>query len=473
MNPNEHNRLKRKELHRVKSLQKTLDGDSYLEECRNMCIRSGFCDNAVRHTVWRHVVLGLGILRPVPYVEDAVAQLSSSPINRRESGSGTGSDDGSGGSSNSGSDSSNSGSINKSSSANSLNEADEDSPQLSRITSTEESSTLYHRNLPDNCQPRVVHVDVQRSLWMLYPDASKRDSMREVLTSILLRVLASNTERYYYQGLHELMGFVMYVMEGTAVDVMLSVCEGLLLLHWRSFSDKQLSQSQSMLYAMHAVIAAEDASFAAALESCGVAPESHYAVSWLITWYVHVCEDVDILARLFDFFIGHSDEHAVIFFTAALVLHERDRILTWIDSAREGLEKGDDDIMVMARIYTQLTRLPKDVLRTENRAVVEEMMRVAIGLQSKYGLYVYKAREDFLQGRVAKLGMLTDKRTRNSALKLLWGLLFREWRKPWRSRNIKTPLVATVLIVVVAVTIRSLTASSMVRFWQTGYPSLT
>ncbi|KAH9601267.1 Rab-GTPase-TBC domain [Trypanosoma melophagium] len=442
LDPSEHNRLKRKELHRVKSLQKTLDEGSYLEECRSMCIHSGFCDNAVRHTVWRHVVLGVGILRPVPYVDSAVVERFSSPSNREESSS-----------------------MNRSSSVVSSSEADEDAAQLSRSTSTEDSNSSCHRNLPDNCQPRVIHVDVQRSLWLLYPDASKRDSMREVLTSILLRVLASNTERHYYQGLHELMGFVMYVMEGTAVEVVISVCEKLLLLHWRSFSDKQLSQSQSMLYAMHAVLAAEDAPFAAALESCGVAPESHYAVSWLITWYVHVCEDVDILARLFDFFIGHIDEHAVIFFTAALVLHERDRILTWIASAREGLEKGDDDLMVMARVYTQLTRLPKDVLRSENRTAVEEMMRVAIELQSKYALYVHKAREDFLQGRVAKLGMLTDKRTRNSALRLLWSLLFREWRTPWRGRRVKTPLVATVLIVVVAVTIRSLSSSSVVRFW--------
>lgn len=291
--------------------------------------------------------------------------------------------------------------------------------------------SLLRYQLPENCQPRVVEADIQRSLWALYPETTERDRMRGKLKDMILRILAHHRDRYYYQGLHELMGYVMYVLAPSiGSEMIVSVCEQLLLTRWRSFSEPRLAGSESMLYAMHAIIVEEDTALAVALEECGVGPESHYAVSWVITWYTHCLTNLELLGRLFDFFIGEPDELGVIFFTAAFVVHERERILGWI--AQDKAESGDygDAVVLMARVYSQITSMAKDVLDTLS---VEELNSIIVRASTFRNMYAQVARsaaDNFMAGDVRKLGMLANARTRNAALRLLWRLLPREWRYP-------------------------------------------
>ncbi|KEG05459.1 GTPase activating protein of Rab-like GTPase [Trypanosoma grayi] len=125
--------------------------------------------------------------------------------------------------------------------------------------------------------------------------------------------------------------------------------------------------------------------------------------------------------------------------------------------------------MVMARVYTQLTQLPKEVLRSSNKVAIEEIMRAAVVLRERHAQCVQQAREDFLQGRVTKLGMLADKRMRNSALTLVWNLLFREWYRGWNGDDVITPFLVTVLRVSAAITLRSF--SFVRRFLQSATSS--
>ncbi|KAG8347181.1 putative GTPase activating protein of Rab-like GTPase [Trypanosoma vivax] len=331
--------------------------------------------------------------------------------------------------------------------------------------------------LSDNCHPRIIRVDVERSLWHLYPDESVREQKRRLLTRVLLRTLSKHKDRHYYQGLHELVGFVVYVVDTSSdngefvdEDIAVSVCERLLTVQWRSFSDKRLNQSQSMLYAMHAVVAQEDVQLASELESCGVAPESHYAVAWLITWFSHICNDVSVLGRVFDFLVAYNDENIVIFLAAALVLHEKKRIMAWIREAHEKESSsntpnsvdGECNLAVMACVYAQLVSLPKEVFIHSNADVVEDIIRSSVKLRKCHAGSVLQARVDFLHGRVARLGLLADRRTRNSALRRVWNFLFREWRTPWQrwsfSRRVHVFLLVPLL---------SFTLFSGLSMWRT------
>lgn len=216
-----------------------------------------------------------------------------------------------------------------------------------------------------------------------------------------------------------------------------SLSRTLLHTHWHSFAAAELRPSQALLYAVHAILAAEDGALARALEHSGVAPDTHYAVSWIITWYTHVLTNVHVLTRLWDYFISHGDELAVVYFTAALVLHARASIMQSIAQARrtvnksvysgpttskaDGIKDNDDDddggngkmedvcdafgaeescpVEVMAAVYTELVRLPMRVLETARAAQLDELCAHATRLRRRHEIRVALARDAFMRGR--------------------------------------------------------------------------
>ncbi|CCW66369.1 unnamed protein product [Phytomonas sp. Hart1] len=316
----------------------------------------------------------------------------------------------------------------------------------------DDKMTLPFSHFPSNCQIRVLEADIQRSLWLFYPQEEERNRMRSNLKKIILRVLANNPDRYYYQGLHELIGFVMYVLSPIlSSEELVSICEGMLRTRWCTFSEKKLQHSEALLYAMHAVIAEKAPSLAMALEKCGVGPESHYAVSWIITWYVHSLRDLKVLARLFDYFITDEDGMAVIFFTSAFVISQQGRILNWIDEASaEMLSSGfdeTDDITAMAKIYSQMTKMPSEVLDFMSIDELNKLIKQATQLRTNFLNAMHRERDNFINGKVRKLGFLANQRTRNAALRLLWYLLPREWRNPVIKRSLfQVMLVAGIVV---------------------------
>ncbi|CAG9573230.1 conserved hypothetical protein [Leishmania major strain Friedlin] len=311
----------------------------------------------------------------------------------------------------------------------------------------------YH--LPDNCQPRVVEADTERSLWTLYPHSAERTEQRRRLKNMILRVLLHNPERFYYQGLHELMGYMMYMLSPyTEWEEVVSVCDKLLVTRWKRFSARQLKSSEAMLYAMHAIIVQEDPPLAAALEWCGVGPESHYAVSWMITWYVHSIDSLEVLARLFDYFLVDVEGSAVIYFTAALVVSQRETIFEWIHNAKEEIgvsmgatEASDDGIMLMARVYAQLSRLPGNVLNGIDQDALNALLEQAEQYCTLHRHTVRQEEQNFLNGDIKQLGLLSNQHTRDAALQLLWHFLPREWRSPAKSEHVRRVLFWTGLMV--------------------------
>ncbi|GET88214.1 hypothetical protein, conserved [Leishmania tarentolae] len=309
--------------------------------------------------------------------------------------------------------------------------------------------------LPDNCQPRVVEADIERSLWTLYPQSAERTKQRKRLKNMILRVLLHNPEHFYYQGLHELMGYMMYMLSPyTEWEEVVSVCEKLLVTRWKRFSARQLKSSEAMLYAMHAIIAQEDPPLAAALEWCGVGPESHYAVSWMITWYVHSIDSREVLARLFDYFLVDVEGSAVIYFTAAFVISQRETIFEWIRKAKEEMdvtmgatEASDDGIVLMARVYAQLSRLPSNVLDSIEKNALTALIAQAERHRTLHEHTAQREEQNFLNGDVKNLGLLSNHRTRNAALRLLWHFLPREWRSPAKSERVRRVLFWTGLMV--------------------------
>jgi hypothetical protein len=95
----------------------------------------------------------------------------------------------------------------------------------------------------------------------------------------------------------------------------------------------------------------------------GVLP--YYCLSWVITWCSHDLEDLEKIARLFDFFLC-SNPFMVVYFSAAVVLSRRDQVLALPCET--------------STIHSFLTKLPKDL-------DVEGLCQRACQIESKYSVY--------------------------------------------------------------------------------------
>lgn len=416
-------RLQKRAVGRVHSYRCSHSREEFLENCAALCTNEGLAYNKVRAIVWADLVLKEANpptkVGSLPYICETAIVKQRGAANGNRSGArltlhGVGSEDDEVGS-----------------------EALDGGSFSSCVSS---SSTFAGMVVSDNCQVRVLEADLLRSLWTLYPVESTRNRMRARLRDMILRILASHPDRHYYQGLHELMGHVMYVASPyVASEVVVSLCEGLLLTRWRSFSEHSLRETESLLYALHAVLVEEDQELAVELERCGVAPESHYAVSWVITWYAHSVSSVDTVSRLFDYFLVGREGHNVIYFSAALLATERERVLGWVREAQEELKAvGADggELVTMARVYSSLTSLPHAALDKASDEYVNAVIARAEDLRRRFAGVVEHESRNYMDGKVEKLGMLADQRTRNSALRLLWSLLPREWRSPARQQRL-------------------------------------
>lgn len=466
----------------LRALRCSASADDYLDYCRKLCATASVSSNKIRAAVWRDVLLGLQAPPAVPLLSDIFVQRPpTTPLvpthSTTISGGGAAAAGGrrSFGTSSDycaysdGEESALSSSISTSVAASagpsSLRRRTRSVPSNRRTptdatagdgggraagaTAAAATATVSY-GLPANCQPRVVQADIERSLWTLYPESGERERMRRKLKDILLRLLAANGSRYYYQGLHELMGFVMYILlPHEADDVVLGACQALLRVQWKPFSDKSLRSSQAMLYAMHAILAKEDPPFAATLEGNGVGPESHYAVSWVITWFAHNVRRTDVLAAIFDYCIAFNDAYSIIFFTAALLMSHRPTIMKWT-SPGNGALQDEDPLVVMAYVYRELTKMPTAVLEAMSEKELHALMAVATTYRGKYMDLVRREEQNFLDGHVCKLGMLANAQTRNAVLPFVRRFLPREWRRPVASMDVRKTLALLAPLVVVA-----------------------
>jgi hypothetical protein len=56
------------------------------------------------------------------------------------------------------------------------------------------------------------------------------------------------------------------------------------------------------------------------IKSAGLPP--YYGLSWLLTWFSHNIDEIDTVARLFDYFLV-SSPYAPLYLSVAIMVHNR------------------------------------------------------------------------------------------------------------------------------------------------------
>lgn len=162
-----------------------------------------------------------------------------------------------------------------------------------------------------NCHSSVLDCDVKRSLWHLYPDEHTREEKRRLVKALITRCLAHRPELHYFQGLHEVVGFIEYTV-GAHVpqETLVAMVDQLLAQHFYVFCHESMKSCEAVLFGVHHAVKAQNNELAKVLETFGLGPGTHYALSWVITWFTHHLAETrpSVLARIFDVLLCGTDQ---------------------------------------------------------------------------------------------------------------------------------------------------------------------
>lgn len=142
-----------------------------------------------------------------------------------------------------------------------------------------------------------MKLDVHRSFWRFPPDITMatRLQLRGKLTSILTAVLASNPERHYYQGFHEICAVVML---NTDARLALGLVTRLSNCHIRDHLAATLENAMAHCDLIYPLLARTRPELYQFIAKSDVQPQ--VAISWMLTWFCHDIDDLTLVSRIYD-----------------------------------------------------------------------------------------------------------------------------------------------------------------------------
>lgn len=81
-----------------------------------------------------------------------------------------------------------------------------------------------------------------------------------------------------------------------------------------------------LLKFIHPLIQFKDEKLGKFLHKCNL-DECHFALSWILTWYSHVLDDLRVISRLFDLFLS-THPLMPIYIAASIILYRKNQILS-------------------------------------------------------------------------------------------------------------------------------------------------
>ena len=264
---------------------------------------------------------------------------------------------------------------------------------------------------PPNCAPSVLDNDIARCLWHSLPQIKSRteddirSEQRGRLREVVIRSLV-DTPHHYYQGLHELLGVITLTAPEGDITQLATLTRRVVDRCLGPFCTRNMEQTEGYLHALHHVLVEETdhGNLTRLLEATGVAPDSHYALSWMVTWFAHVIDDIPKLQLIFTYLLETHCPTGIIFVCAALILLQEREIIARIFSEKDSWTSDDFGI-----VYAKMSSIPKwkaepDGLGISSASTGElfspvEVIRLAESLRLRWGNSAQRKIQDYLHER--------------------------------------------------------------------------
>jgi len=168
-----------------------------------------------------------------------------------------------------------------------------------------------------------IKLDVVRTLKRFPPEISDalRSKLQDQLINTICKILIKNDSLHYYQGYHDIcLTFLLVV----GIKETIPLVGTLNHTHYKFYMEKTMEKTLHLLQNIMPLID---------ILNNGVAEHIYrgelnviFALSWLITWYSHVLDDLTIILRLYDFFIA-TDPLMPVYLAAIIVCERADEVL--------------------------------------------------------------------------------------------------------------------------------------------------
>ncbi|CAF3234202.1 unnamed protein product [Rotaria socialis] len=189
-----------------------------------------------------------------------------------------------------------------------------------------------------------VRMDVERTLKRFPPNYSDsgRIELQEKLIVVVIKMLIKHDYLNYYQGYHDICLTFLLVL---GADLCLPFIDTVTKSHFKDFMEPTMEKTRDLLSYLMPLINCTNSKCAEYMQRGGVG-NVMFALSWFITWYSHVLNDLDVILRLYDLFIV-SHFLMPIYVAAEIVNYHADQVLS-IDCD-------------MPSLHQYLTRLPSEL----------------------------------------------------------------------------------------------------------------
>ncbi|CAF1129133.1 unnamed protein product [Adineta ricciae] len=204
-----------------------------------------------------------------------------------------------------------------------------------------------------------VRMDVERTLKRFPPNYSESDriELQEELIVIIVKMLIKHDYLNYYQGYHDICLSFLLVL---GADLCLPFIDTITKSHFKDFMEPTMKKTCDLLSYLMPLINCINSECAEYMQRGGVG-NVMFALSWFITWYSHVLDNLDTVLRLYDLFIVSHFLMPIYVAAEVVNFHSKQVLSTDCD---------------MASLHPYLTRLPSDLSVSHWEEIIKRSLQL-------------------------------------------------------------------------------------------------
>ena len=295
------------------------------------------------------------------------------------------------------------------------------------------NNSINLSTVPPNCNWSVMEKDIERSMWYIVSNSShttyaslntmeyfnlmyERKRLKIVLISALM-----HTGLHYYQGLHEIIAvFILYYSDSkhtirynkhrrqynsryktrNAINIIRNNLNSALCLsiavissHLFPFCHKDIKPTMNMMKSIHTVLCkyyCPTHKLVMELVNTNLAPDTHYTISWMITWFTHYISCSSTIYQLFSYLLRRT-KNSIIFICSAFIILQEDYILNLFNEV-----SGMDKEIQFGILYSKLSALPGREIQMNGITFnyfsynITNILSLANRIENKFGDHIDK-----------------------------------------------------------------------------------